>query len=91
MHIIFCPLLGIEQAAAAMGISLDTLRAQIRRGYIPTVKKGRRIYVDVVALVAESSASFDIQNYSSLTPTPPRSARGGGVRSALSTSKEPIQ
>lgn len=50
------PLLSMPTYAAAIGLSLETVKAQVSRGLIPSVKVGKRRLVNVEALRILSAA-----------------------------------
>jgi excisionase family DNA binding protein len=56
LHPLSLPLLTLPVYAAAIGLSLDTVRAQVERGLIPSVKVGKRRLVNVEALRVLSAA-----------------------------------
>jgi excisionase family DNA binding protein len=52
---VFVPTLTIEKYAHSIGVSPDVVDGWIKRGYIPTVKIGRRRLVNIAALTRELS------------------------------------
>ena len=50
------PLLTVQVYAAAIGLTVETVRAQVDRGYIPSIKVGKRRLVNVEALRVLSAA-----------------------------------
>lgn len=52
---VFVPTLTIEKYAHSIGVSPDVVDGWIKRGYIPTVKIGRRRLVNIVAMTRELS------------------------------------
>jgi len=45
-----CRLLSVNEAAAALGFSVDKTRHLVRRGHIPSVRVGRRRYIPARSL-----------------------------------------
>ena len=52
---VFVPTLTIEKYAHTIGVSPDVVDGWIKRGYIPTVKIGRRRLVNIAAMTRELS------------------------------------
>ena len=52
---VFVPTLTIEKYAHSIGVSPDVVDGWIKRGYIPTVKIGRRRLVNIAAMTRELS------------------------------------
>jgi len=52
---VFVPTLTIEKYAHSIGVSSDVVDGWIKRGYIPTVKIGRRRLVNIAAMTRELS------------------------------------
>lgn len=52
-----------EKFAESAGITLDTVRGLVRKGYLPTVKIGRYAMVNLVALNRElSKQSYEMED-----------------------------
>ncbi len=47
---VFVPTLTIERFAHSIGVSKDVVNGWIKRGYIPTVKYGKRRLVNIAAI-----------------------------------------
>lgn len=47
---VFAPLMALDAFAKLVGIEATVLRAQVSRGYWPTVKVGKRLFVNVEAV-----------------------------------------
>jgi len=47
------PPMTIEQYARLQGVSQDTLNNQIKRGYVPTIKVGKRRLINTFAIANE--------------------------------------
>ncbi len=47
------PPMTIEQYARMQGVSEDTLNNQIKRGYVPTIKVGKRRLINTFAIANE--------------------------------------
>lgn len=57
----FVPLMGIDAFASLIGLEASVVRAQVNRGYWPTVKVGKRLFVNVEAVrlkAAERGAEY---------------------------------
>ena len=52
---VFVPTLTIEKYAHSIGVSSDVVDGWIKRGYIPTVKIGRRRLVNIAAMTRDLS------------------------------------
>ncbi len=52
---VFVPTLTIEKYAHSIGVSTDVVDGWIKRGYIPTVKIGRRRLINIAAMTRELS------------------------------------
>lgn len=55
------PLMTLEAFSKAIGIELTVLKAQQSRGYWPTIKVGKRVFINVEAVrikAAERAAEF---------------------------------
>lgn len=50
LHPLFLPLLTIEVYARSIGLTADTIRAQVDRGILPSKKIGKRRLVNVEAI-----------------------------------------
>jgi len=52
-HLIFVgPPMDQEAYARAVGVSFSTIQNQVARGYLPTIKVGKRRYINTYALAA---------------------------------------
>lgn len=47
---VYCPLVTLDKYAELVGLSVHTVRAQHERGYIPSVKVGKRVMVNLEAI-----------------------------------------
>jgi len=52
---VFVPTLTIEKYANSIGVSPDVVDGWVKRGYIPTVKIGRRRLINIAAMTRELS------------------------------------
>lgn len=50
---IFWPMIPIKAYAEIMNMSVDGVRAQIRAGNLPSLRKGKYVYINLVALTQE--------------------------------------
>lgn len=58
---VLMPLMTPQSFARAMGIQLSVFQAQCNRGYWPTIKVGKRVFINVEAIrikAAERAAEF---------------------------------
>lgn len=62
---VFVPVLTIEKFASSIGVSPHVVEGWIKRGYISTVKIGRRRLVNVIALI-QRLVEINSKLYSSL-------------------------
>jgi hypothetical protein len=46
----FAPMMTIEDFSSSCGVTAETVRGWVKRGYVPTLKLGRRRMINVVAL-----------------------------------------
>lgn len=49
----FVPVMTIEKFAELVGLTDATVRSQVKRGYYPTKKVGKRLFINLVAFVDE--------------------------------------
>ena len=49
-----CPYRTIDAFAVDVGVTPDTVRGWVEKGYLPTRKIGRRVLVDVAAMLADT-------------------------------------
>lgn len=58
---IFWPMCPIKLYAEIMGMSVDGVRAQIRAGNLPSLRKGKYVYINLVALAQECMAKAEAE------------------------------
>ena len=52
---VFVPTLTIEKYAKSIGVTPDVVDGWVKRGYIPTVKIGRRRLINIAAMTRDLS------------------------------------
>jgi hypothetical protein len=47
------PIIPLNKYALKMGLTTDCVRGQIKRGYLPTVRIGRSVYINLIELTQQ--------------------------------------
>lgn len=53
------PLMTLQAFSRAMGLELTVFQAQVNRGYWPTIKVGKRVFVNVEAVRLMAQQRFE--------------------------------
>ncbi|WP_368648906.1 hypothetical protein ABRY95_04730 [Castellaniella ginsengisoli] len=52
------PLMTLEAFAQASGLTVGTLRAQVYRGYWPTIKVGKKVLINLEAVRLDAASRY---------------------------------
>lgn len=58
MQVIFIPEVTKERYAQLTGLSLDTVEGHIRRGYLKTIKRGKRRMIDLTSFLPDELKKY---------------------------------
>jgi hypothetical protein len=58
---IFWPMCPIKLYSEIMGMTVDGVRSQIKAGNLPTIRKGKYIYINLVALIKECTEAAEAE------------------------------
>ena len=53
---VYVPVLTVEKYAKSIGIEIGVVDGWVKRGYIPTIKIGKRRLINIVAMTQELSS-----------------------------------